>query len=149
LDILHLAAPCRNVPVTFTLDGIGAMLLLLPLLCVVFGGFIGYLFSRRSEREQLRSPRAAVYFGLGLLALTALVANSRQTLYELGLSVGAIDLVAGAAIAAGTAAMVGLWRRLYPARGRWLLLIPAVVLLLEPLLTTLTLAAWTLNGFAP
>jgi len=125
------------------------MLLLLPFLCLVLGGLMGYVLFRRPEQDALRSHSARVYFGLGLVAFTALAANSRQTLYELGLSFGAIDIVAGIAIFAGTAALVGVWRTLYPARGRWLLIVPAVVLLLQPLLTTFTLAAWSLNGFAP
>lgn len=146
---MHRAAPCRWVPVTFTLDGTGAMLLLLPFACILLGGLIGYFLPRRQEGEEMASRRGAVYFGLGLLAFAAVVANSPQTLYEIGLTFGAIDVVAGLALFAGSTALVGVWCTLYPRRSRWLLLVPGGILLLQPLLTTLTLAIWGLNGFAP
>lgn len=124
-------------------------MLLLPFACILLGVLVGCVLPRRQAGAGVSSPRRAVYIGLGLLALAAVVANSGQTLYELGLTFGAIDMAAGLALFAGSAFLVALWRTLYPRRTRWLLLLPGGVLWFQPLLTTFTLAVWSLNGFAP
>lgn len=132
-----------------TLDGIGTMVLLLPISCILLGGVIAYFLPKRLEGEGMSPRRGAMYAGLVLLALAAVVANSAQTMYDLGLTFEAINVVAGLALLAGSAALVRVWRILYPGRARWFLLLPGGVLMLKPLLTTFTLAMWSLNGFAP
>ena len=124
------------------------MRLLLPFLCIVLGGLIGYFLLGRSGRDRMLGRRAALWIACSLL-LTVLLANSGQTLYELGFPFGAIDIVEGLALFAGFAILAGAWRALHPVGSRWFLLLPAAVLSAQPLLTTFTLAVWSLNGFAP
>ena len=54
MDILHLAAPCRNVPVTFTLDISMKRLLVTGLLLAQVGGTV---FAQTSLAEELESTK--------------------------------------------------------------------------------------------
>ncbi|WP_222623176.1 alpha/beta fold hydrolase [Ramlibacter cellulosilyticus] len=73
MDILHLAAPCRNVPVTFTLDGM-TLLVLLPGMDGTGELFRAFVNAVRLDTQIIRYPtdRALGYTELEQLVLSEL-----------------------------------------------------------------------------
>jgi hypothetical protein len=125
------------------------MLLLLPIVCTVLGGLVGYLLAPRLVRQGVLLGDRNLFLVYAFLVVAAVVANSEQSMYELGLSLALAGLVASAVMFVAFGTLVGAWRILYPARTRWFLLVPAAFLVVQPLLIMLMLGAWRVNGFAP
>jgi hypothetical protein len=122
--------------------------LALPLLALVAGLLAGFALFRRHRSSLLPWSPLPIAFALVLVA-AAVVSNSHQKLYDLGLSFPNIDILQIIIYGFVGLSVACLWsasRRLW-FRGAVVVLVLASFL--QPLLWTFAFAAWTIRGFAP
>jgi len=118
-----------------------------PVFAVV-GGAAGYMTFGRFPRSDLRARRLL----LALVALAiamATVPNVGQQLYDVGVSASWSGVLTSASYVLFAFCVTGAWLLLRESRKRWLLLVLIPVSFAQPLLWTLVLVGWTVNGFAP
>lgn len=121
---------------------------LLPIYVLLIGVVIGHLVGRHFKAKVRLSIRSMLFGGL-LLVVAALVANSAQRLYDLGLSIQSAFVAESLGIFVFSFTLAMAWSLLHPARTRWLLLLAAPIGLVQPILIAWMLVSWRLNGFAP
>ena len=120
--------------------------LLVPLLAVLIA-FPAALFVFSHWR--LANPRTPLVVTIVIAVMAALVPNSRQWLYDRGMSGSLFDLVSNGSVFVFVFATTGAWVLIGRRRIRWLLLALVPIAFLEPLLWTFAYFLWSRGGFAP
>ena len=121
----------------------------LSLIASALGGFSGF-FIYSSYLRSIKQGKAAVLFVLIFLALAAaVIPNIGQILYELGMSFPSIDVLDGVSYFVFSFSLVCAWMFLQPSRSRWILMALIPISFAQPLLWTLVIIGWRVEGFAP
>jgi hypothetical protein len=131
---------------------IGPLKILLPLafpLLAASVGFIAGMAVFRNFRQSLLllSP-VSIGFAILLLA-AAIVSNSHQKLYDLGMSFPNIDILQIVVYGIVGLSISCLWWASGKVWFRGAIVVLALSALIQPFLSTFALATWTIGGFAP
>jgi hypothetical protein len=122
--------------------------LFIPVVAVVVALPAGVLvFSRWRGANPWRTPLLLVTTVVAVIA--AVVPNSGQGMYELGMSFRLIDLLEGGSYFLFVFALTGAWVLMPHQWSRWLLLALVPIALFEPLKWTWAFFLWSVWGFAP
>ena len=131
---------------------VGPLKILLPLALPLFAAAVGFLAGLallRSFRPSLLplSP-APIVFAI-ILVVAAIVSNSHQKLYDLGLSFPTIDILQIIIYGSVGLSISFLWRASRRLWFRGAIVTLVLFSLVQPLLWTFAFATWTIGGLAP
>jgi len=131
---------------------IGPLKILVPLAVPLLAAGVGFIAGMAVFRNLRKSllPQSPVSIGFAILLLVAaVVSNSHQKLYDLGLSFPNIDILQIVVYAIVGLSISCLWWASGRLWFRGAIMVLALTSLIQPLLWSFALATWTTGGFSP